>query len=256
MKVVILAGGLGTRLMEETSTLPKPMVEIGGKPVLWHIMKMYSAHGIRDFIICLGYKGHIIKEYFANFYLYSSDVELHTLSGEMRMFRRPDDDWRISLIDTGEMTMTGGRLRRVLPMLGEDDFCLTYGDGLSDVNISETIAFHRAHGKLATVTGVYPPKRFGVLDLDGTRVTSFREKPQGEGGYVSGGFFVLSPKVGRLLAGDGDVWEQTPLQTLAEEDNLEAYLHSGFFHAMDTQRDRTYLEGLWATGTAPWKTWT
>jgi glucose-1-phosphate cytidylyltransferase len=255
MKLVILAGGLGTRLVEETSTRPKPMVEIGGRPVIWHIMKMYSAHGIRDFIICLGYKGNVIKEYFVNFPLYSSDVVLHSLTGEMKVFRRPEDDWTISLIDTGELTMTGGRLRRVLPMLGDEDFCLTYGDGLSDVNISDTIAFHRKHAKQATVTGVYPPKRFGVLDLDGTRVTSFREKPQGEGGFVSGGFFVLSPKVGRLLSGDGDVWEQAPLQTLAEEGNLEAYLHPGFFHAMDTQRDRNYLEELWATGKAPWKTW-
>ncbi len=256
MKVVILAGGLGTRLAEETSTRPKPMVEIGGRPVLWHIMKMYAAHGLREFVICLGYKGNAIKEYFANFWLYSSDVMLHTLSGEMKVFRRPEDDWTISLIDTGEQSMTGGRLRRVLPLLGDDDFCLTYGDGLSDVDIAATIAFHRSHGRQATVTGVYPPKRFGVLDLDGTRVTSFREKPQGEGGFVSGGFFVLSPKVGRLLADDGSIWEQAPLQTLAAEGNLQAYLHSGFFHAMDTQRDRTYLEELWSTGKAPWKTWT
>lgn len=256
MKVVILAGGLGTRLAEETSTRPKPMVEIGGRPVLWHIMKMYAAHGLREFVICLGYKGNAIKEYFANFWLYSSDVMLHTLSGEMKVFRRPEDDWTISLIDTGEQSMTGGRLRRVLPLLGDDDFCLTYGDGLSDVDIAATIAFHRSHGRQATVTGVYPPKRFGVLDLDGTRVTSFREKPQGEGGFVSGGFFVLSPKVGRLLADDGSIWEQAPLQTLAAEGNLQAYLHSGFFHAMDTQRDRTYLEELWSTEKAPWKTWT
>lgn len=255
MKVVILAGGLGTRLAEETTTRPKPMVEIGGMPVLWHIMKMYSAHGLRDFIICLGYRGKVIKEYFANFWLYSSDVVLHTLSGEMKVFRRPEEDWKISLIETGELTMTGGRLRRVLPLLGDDTFCLTYGDGLSDVDISETIRFHRSHGKQATVTGVYPPKRFGVLDLEGTRVASFREKPQGEGGFVNGGFFVLSPEVGRLLADDDTVWEQSPLQTLASEGNLQAYLHSGFFHAMDTQRDRTYLEELWATGVAPWKTW-
>ena len=252
---MILAGGLGTRLAEETSIRPKPMVEIGGRPVLWHIMKMYAQHGLNDFIICLGYKGHLIKEYFVNYWLHASDVTVHTLSNEYKIHRRPVEDWRVSLIDTGELTMTGGRLRRVLPLLGEEDFCLTYGDGLSDVDISATIAFHKAHGKQATVTGVYPPKRFGVLDLDGTRVTSFREKPQGEGGYVSGGFFVLSPKVGRLLSSDDDVWEQSPLQALAEEGELRAYLHNGFFHPMDTQRDRTYLEELWASRKAPWQSW-
>ncbi len=255
MKVVILAGGFGTRLAEETGTRPKPMIEIGGMPIIWHIMKMYSAHGLRDFVICLGYKGQKIKEYFANLWLHSSDITISTLSGELAVHRKPQDDWRVSLIDTGDFTMTGGRLRRVLPLLGDEDFCLTYGDGLCDVNVAETIAFHRSHGKQATVTAVYPPKRFGVLDLDGTRVANFREKPQGEGGFVSGGFFVLSPKVGRLLAGDADVWEQAPLQRLAAEDNLQAYLHSGFFHAMDTQRDRTYLEELWASGRAPWKVW-
>lgn len=255
MKVVILAGGFGTRLAEETITRPKPMIEIGGKPIIWHIMKMYAAHGLRDFIICLGYKGHLIKEYFANLWLHSSDLTVSTLSNELTIHRKPQDDWRVSLIDTGEHTMTGGRLRRVLPLVGEEDFCFTYGDGLSDVNVSETIAFHRAHGKQATVTGVYPPKRFGVLDLNGTSVASFREKPHGEGGFVNGGFFVLSPKVGRLLARDEDVWEQAPLQTLAAEGNLQAHLHPGFFHAMDTQRDRTYLEELWSTGKAPWKVW-
>ena len=253
MKVVILAGGLGTRLAEETIARPKPMVEIGGKPIIWHIMKMYSAHGLNDFIVCLGYKGHLLKEYFANLWLHSSDVTVSTLSSEITVHRKPMDDWRVSLIDTGELTMTGGRLRRVLPLVGDEDFCFTYGDGLSDVNIAKSIAFHRAHGKQATVTGVYPPKRFGVLELDGTSVTSFREKPHGEGGYVNGGFFVLSPKVGRLLSSDQDVWEQSPLQSLASEGNLQAYLHPGFFHAMDTQRDRNYLEELWASGRAPWK---
>lgn len=255
MKVVILAGGFGTRLAEETITRPKPMVEIGGKPIIWHIMKMYAAHGLQDFIICLGYKGHLIKEYFANLWLHSSDVTVSTLSSEITVHRKPADDWRVSLIDTGEPTMTGGRLRRVLPLIGDEDFCFTYGDGLSDVNVAETIAFHRAHGKQATVTGVYPPKRFGVLELDGTNVSSFREKPHGEGGFVNGGFFVLSPKVGRLLSNDEEIWEQAPLQTLASEGNLQAYLHAGFFHAMDTQRDRSYLEELWSSGKAPWKIW-
>lgn len=255
MKVVILAGGLGTRLSEETGTRPKPMVEIGGMPILWHIMKMYSAHGFREFIVCLGYKGHVIKQFFADYWLHASDVTVNTLSNQLEIHRRSTDDWRISLIDTGEASGTGGRLRRVLPLIGEKDFCLTYGDGVSDVDLTGLLSFHRSHGKQATVTGVYPPKRFGILDLDGTSVTRFREKPQGEGGFVSGGFFVLSPSVGRLLSDDRDVWEEAPLQALAASGQLEAYLHGGFFHAMDTQRDRTYLEGLWAAGKAPWKTW-
>lgn len=255
MQAVILAGGLGTRLSEETTLKPKPLVEIGGRPVLWHIMKIYAAHGIKDFIICLGYKGHLIKEFFANYTLHMSDVTFDLGARQMHTHRNEAEDWRVTLIDTGEVTQTGGRLKRVLPLIKGDCFCLTYGDGVSDVDISAGIAFHRAHGKLGTVTAVYPPRRFGILELEGDKVTSFREKPRGEGGFINGGFFVLSPKVGDLIEGDATVWEQAPLQNLASSEQLRAFRHEGFFHPMDTLRDRTYLEELWASGAPPWKSW-
>jgi len=255
MQAVILAGGLGTRLSEETTLKPKPLVEIGGRPVLWHIMKIYAAHGIKDFIICLGYKGHLIKEFFANYTLHMSDVTFDLGARQMHTHRNEAEDWRVTLIDTGEVTQTGGRLKRVLPLIKGDCFCLTYGDGVSDVDIGAGIAFHRAHGKLGTVTAVYPPRRFGILELEGDKVTSFREKPRGEGGFINGGFFVLSPKVGDLIEGDATVWEQAPLQNLASSGQLRAFRHEGFFHPMDTLRDRTYLEELWASGAPPWKSW-
>jgi glucose-1-phosphate cytidylyltransferase len=255
MQVIILAGGLGTRLSEETMVKPKPLVEIGGRPVLWHIMKMYAAHGMRDFIVCLGYKGHLIKEFFANYTLHMSDVTFDLAAHSMTTHRNEAEDWRVTLIDTGEATMTGGRLARVIERVKGDAFCLTYGDGVSDLDIGASIGFHRAHGKLATVTAVYPPRRFGILEMEGERVTSFREKPQGEGGFINGGFFVLSPKVARYLGGDATVWEQEPLQGLAQDGELHAFRHEGFFQPMDTLRDRTYLEQLWASGKAPWKSW-
>ncbi|WNJ94043.1 glucose-1-phosphate cytidylyltransferase [Bosea sp. 685] len=255
MQAVILAGGLGTRLSEETLVKPKPLVEIGGRPILWHIMKMYAAHGVTDFIVCLGYKGHLIKEFFANYTLHMSDVTFDLAAHSMTTHRNEAEDWRVTLIDTGEATMTGGRLARVLDLIEGDAFCLTYGDGVSDVNIGESIRFHRKHGKLATVTAVYPPLRFGILDLEGDRVMSFREKPKGEGGFINGGFFVLSPLVGRLIAGDSTVWEQEPLERLAADGDLHAFRHEGFFQPMDTIRDRTYLEQLWASGSPPWKQW-
>jgi glucose-1-phosphate cytidylyltransferase len=256
MKAVLLAGGLGTRLSEETTVRPKPMVEIGGKPVLWHIMKMYSEHGVNDFIVCLGYKGYVIKEYFANYALHMSDVTFDIRAGEMKIHRNDAENWRVSLVDTGEATMTGGRLRRVLSYLDGDDFCLTYGDGVSDINISRSIAFHKEHGGLATVAAVYPPKRFGQLEIVDNRVRDFREKPDGEGGFINGGFFVLSPKVGAYIADDSTVWERQPLERLSKEGQLYAYKHEGFWQPMDTLRDKVYLEELWATGQAPWKKWT
>ncbi|GAB4389230.1 glucose-1-phosphate cytidylyltransferase [Albidovulum sp.] len=256
MKCVILAGGFGTRLSEETVRIPKPMVEIGGHPILWHIMKIYSAHGIRDFIICLGYRGYVIKEYFANYYLHSSDVTFDLASGRMEVHRTGGDDWRVTLVDTGAESMTGGRLRRVLPFLeGEEAFCLTYGDGVGDVDITALIAFHRAHGRLATVTAVPPPRRFGQLRLEGDVVTDFSEKPVGDGGVINGGFFVLSPRVGRYLDGDATIWEQAPLKRLSQDGELRAFAHRGFWQPMDTIRERQELEALWASGRAPWKVW-
>lgn len=255
MIAVILAGGLGTRLSEETTVKPKPLVEIGGRPVIWHIMKMYAAHGITDFIVCLGYKGHLIKEFFANYTLHMSDVTIDLAAKSVTTHRNEAEDWRVTLIDTGETTMTGGRLARVLDRIQDDTFCLTYGDGVADVDIGASIRFHRAHGGLATVTAVYPPRRFGILELEGDRVTSFREKPRGEGGLINGGFFVLSPQVDRYLDGDATVWEQEPLQRLVAEGQLHAFRHEGFFQPMDTLRDRTYLEQLWASGNPPWKCW-
>ncbi len=255
MQAVILAGGLGTRLSEETTVKPKPLVEIGGRPVLWHIMKIYAAHGITDFIICLGYKGYLIKEFFAEYNLRMSDATFDLAARSVSFHSNEAEDWRVTLIDTGEATMTGGRLARVLKHVRGDAFCLTYGDGVSDLDISASVAFHRAHGKLASVTAVYPPRQFGVLEIKGDAVTSFREKPKGEGGFINGGFFVLSPEVGKYLEGDATVWEQEPLQRLVSDDQLRAFRHEGFFQPMDTLRDRTYLEELWHSGNAPWKCW-
>jgi glucose-1-phosphate cytidylyltransferase len=254
VKAVILAGGFGSRLSEETTVRPKPMVEIGGKPILWHIMKIYAAHGIEDFVICLGYKGYLIKEYFANYYLHTCDVSFDLSRGSMEVHRSATEPWRVTLVDTGENTMTGGRLQRVLPYLGDEDFCFTYGDGLADIDISSLVAFHRAQGRLATVTAVQPPGRFGALDVDGDRVRRFEEKPRGDGAFTNGGFFVLSPLVARYLQGDATVWEQQPMISLARDDQLSCYRHAGFWQAMDTLRERTHLEELWA-GEAPWRVW-
>ncbi|MBN8534340.1 MAG: glucose-1-phosphate cytidylyltransferase [Rhizobiales bacterium] len=256
MKAVILAGGLGTRISEETHLRPKPMIEIGGKPILWHILKIYSSHGVNDFIICCGYKGYIIKEYFQNYFLHMSDVTFDMAKNRMEVHREQAEPWRVTLIDTGEDTMTGGRLRRVAKYLRDEEaFCFTYGDGVSNVDISASIAFHKAHGKQATVTAVLPPGRFGVLSMDGDKVKGFVEKPRGEGGFINGGFFVLSPQVLDLIDGDGTSWEQEPMGRLAESDNLRAYEHHGFWQPMDTLREKNMLEDLWASGKAPWKTW-
>jgi glucose-1-phosphate cytidylyltransferase len=257
MKVVILAGGLGTRISEETALRPKPMIEIGGMPILWHIMKIYASHGINDFIVCCGYKGYVIKEYFANYFLHRSDVTFDIAQNHMEVHERYAEPWRVTLVDTGEQTMTGGRLRRVKQYIQDEDaFCFTYGDGVSDINISALIAQHHAHGKRATLTAVYPPGRFGALDIrDDGRISSFKEKPRGDGGQINGGFFVLSPEVFGLLEGDHTVWEEGPLEALASSGQLHAFRHGGFWQPMDTLRDKTYLEDLWATGKAPWKTW-
>jgi glucose-1-phosphate cytidylyltransferase len=255
MKAVILAGGLGTRISEETSTKPKPMIEIGGRPVLWHIMKTYSAHGVNEFVICCGYKGYLIKEYFANYFLHMSDVTFDMTNNSMHVHQKKAEPWKVTLVDTGEATQTGGRLKRVKDYVGDEDFCMTYGDGVGDVDISGVIEFHKKHGKLATMTATLPPARFGALELDGTSVNKFLEKPHGEGGWINGGFFVLSPKVIDLINGDDSIWEKSPLESLANTQNLEAYLHHGFWQPMDTLRDKTLLEELWASGKAPWKVW-
>ena len=256
MKAVILAGGYGTRLSEETHSRPKPMVEIGGRPMLWHIMKMYSAHDVNDFIICCGYRGYMIKEYFANFSLHMSDITFDLEHNTVHVRKERTEPWRITLIDTGEGTLTGGRLKRVADYVeGEDEFCMTYGDGLSDIDISATITFHREHGRLATVTAVKPPGRFGALELEGQRVTGFMEKPTGDEGLINGGFFVLDPHCLDLIDGDDTRWEDEPLTRLAAEDQLRAYEHHGFWQPMDTVRERNLLEDLWASGGAPWKTW-
>jgi glucose-1-phosphate cytidylyltransferase len=257
VKAVILAGGLGTRISEETQFKPKPMVEIGGKPILWHIMKIYSHYGINDFIICCGYKGYVIKEYFANYFLHMSDVTFDMQQNKMEVHQRYAEPWRVTLVDTGEDTMTGGRLKRVAPYLQDDDaFCFTYGDGLSDVNIGKLIEFHLAHGLQATITAAYPPGRFGALDIHlDQRVTAFKEKPKGDGGLINGGFFVLSPRVIDLIVGDQTIWEGVPLKSLAESNQLKAYAHEGFWQPMDTLRDQNLLADLWATGKAPWKVW-
>ena len=256
MKAVILAGGRGTRLSEETGLRPKPMVEIGGRPILWHIMKIYAGHGVRDFIICLGYRGWQIKEYFLNYALHASDIVVDLASRQVEVLRPAEDSWRISLVDTGENTQTGGRLRRIGHLLAEEDaFCMTYGDGVADVDISALIDFHHRHGGAATVTAVAPPGRFGSLSRDGSRVSAFVEKPNGDGGSINGGFFVLSPQVLTRIAGDDTVWEEEPLRGLARDGELHAYEHHGFWQPMDTLRDRDRLERLWAEGDAPWRTW-
>jgi glucose-1-phosphate cytidylyltransferase len=255
LKAVILAGGLGTRISEESHLKPKPMVEIGGKPVLWHVMKIYSHHGINDFVICLGYKGYVIKEYFANYFLHMSDVTFDIANNRMEVHQGGAEPWRVTLVDTGEHTMTGGRLKRVAPYLPQGDFCFTYGDGLSNVDLPALIAFHRKQGALATVTAVQPPGRFGALDFDRERITGFREKPEGDGGWVNGGFFVLSPQVLQYIAGDATIWERDPLEQLARDGQLAAYRHRGFWLPMDTLRDKLHLEELWNRGDPPWKVW-
>ena len=256
MKAVIFAGGLGTRISEETSVRPKPMIEIGGRPLLWHIMKLYSHHGVNDFVICCGYKGYVIKEYFANYFLHMSDVTFDMTSNQMEVHQRGAEDWRVTLIDTGEQTMTGGRLKRVAEYVKDEDlFCLTYGDGVADVNISALIAFHRSQGVKATLTATVPPGRFGALDLNGSKVGSFMEKPKGDGGMINGGFFVLSPEVLEYLVDDQTIWEREPLERLAQEGELCAFQHTGFWQPMDTLRDKVLLEELWASGTAPWRVW-
>jgi glucose-1-phosphate cytidylyltransferase len=257
MKAVILAGGLGTRITEETHLRPKPMIEIGGKPILWHIMKIYSAHGVNDFIICCGYKGYMIKEYFANYFLHMSDVTFDMSNNNMEVHHKYAEPWRVTLVDTGENTMTGGRLKRVASYLqNEEAFCFTYGDGVGNIDISALIAFHRQHGLQATLTAVYPPARFGALDIhQDQRIISFREKPRGDGGRINGGFFVLSPAVIDMLRDDNTIWEHGPLEQLAGSNQLKAFSHNGFWQPMDTLRDKNYLEELWAGGNAPWKVW-
>jgi glucose-1-phosphate cytidylyltransferase len=253
MKAVILAGGLGTRIAEETSTRPKPMVEVGGKPLLWHLLKTFSRHGVDDFVVCLGYKGYLIKEYFANYFLHTGDLTIDLAKNAMEIHRSNAEPWRVTLIETGDRTETGGRLQRVLPYVEDDEeFILTYGDGLSDVDIGQLVAFHRDQGTLATVTAVQPPGRFGALVTDGERVTGFREKPQGDGGWINGGFFVLSPRVGDYLHGDDTIWERDPVERLAAEGQLSCYRHSGFFQPVDTLRDLRVLQALWDSGRPPW----
>lgn len=256
MKAVILAGGLGTRISEETHLKPKPMVEIGGRPILWHIMKMYSAHGVNEFIICCGYKGYVIKEYFANYFLHMSDVTFDMSDNRMEVHQRKAEPWRVTLVDTGDDTMTGGRLKRVASYIeNEDAFCFTYGDGVSDVDIAATIAFHQKHGKLATVTAVQPPGRYGAIERSGSCVTGFAEKPRGDGALINGGFFVLSPRVLSLIEGDHSSWEGAPLTQLARMGEMMAFEHSGFWQPMDTLREKNLLEELWLAGKAPWKIW-
>lgn len=256
MKAVILAGGLGTRISEETHLKPKPMIEIGGKPILWHIMKIYSAHGVNDFIICCGYRGYIIKEYFNNYVLHTSDVTFHMAENRMTVHNRTTEPWTVTLVDTGENTMTGGRLKRVADFVKDDEeFCFTYGDGVADVDITKLIAFHRSAGKLATVTAVQPPGRYGALNMDGHLVKGFSEKPRGDGGLINGGFFVLSPACIDLIAADETSWEGYPLRELATRGELAAFSHEGFWQPMDTLRDKNHLEDLWNNGTAPWKKW-
>lgn len=257
MKAVILAGGLGTRISEETHLRPKPMIEIGGKPILWHIMQIYSSHGITDFVICCGYKGYLIKEYFANYFVHMSDITIDLASNEIEVHHKKVPPWKVTLIDTGEQTMTGGRLRRAAPYLDSDeDFCFTYGDGVGDINITKLIQFHKAQTRKATLTAVYPPGRFGALDIDSdSLVSKFHEKPDGDGGMINGGFFVLSPDVLDLIDGDSCIWEHGPLESLARNKELAAYEHRGFWQPMDTLRDKDLLEKLWTSGDAPWKCW-
>lgn len=256
MKAVILAGGLGHRISEETFSKPKPMIEIGGKPILWHILKIYSYHGINEFVICCGYKGYVIKEYFSNYFLHMSDVTFDMKDNSMRVHHHNAEPWRITLVDTGEYTMTGGRLKRIANYVKDEEaFCFTYGDGVSDVNITELIAFHKLQNLKATLTGTVPPGRFGALNISGSKVNSFMEKPKGDGAMINGGFFVLSPEVLNYIDGDTTIWEREPLEHLAQAGNLAAYQHHGFWQPMDTLRDKLYLEELWQTGKAPWKVW-
>ena len=256
MKAVILAGGLGSRISEETSARPKPMIEIGGKPILWHIMKIYSHHGINDFIICCGYKGYVIKEYFSNYFLHMSDVTFDMSANTLEVHHRKAEPWRVTLVDTGEDTMTGGRIKRISKYIeNEDAFCMTYGDGVGDVNITELLALHKSKGTLATLTATLPPGRFGALQIADGKVLSVKEKPQGDGASINGGYFVLSPSVLDLIPGDQTIWERGPLETLAAKDQLASYIHTGFWQPMDTLREKNYLEELWQSGHAPWKVW-
>ena len=255
MKAVILAGGLGTRISEETSIRPKPMIEIGGKPILWHIMKIYSAHGVNEFIICLGYKGYLIKEYFANYFLHTSDVTFDMQNNKMEVHQNNSEPWKVTLVDTGDESMTGGRLKRVSKFLGDEDFCFTYGDGVSNIDIAESIKFHKSQNTLATLTAVQPPGRFGALNMDDHKIKGFQEKPMGDGGWINGGFFILSPKVIAEIEDDHTIWEREPLEQLAKAGQLSAYKHKGFWQPMDTLRDKNHLEELWQSGKAPWKNW-
>ena len=256
MKAVILAGGLGTRISEDTSSRPKPMIEIGGKPILWHILKTYSHHGINDFVICCGYKGYVIKEYFANYFLHMSDITFDMSNNSMEVHQKNAEPWKVTLVDTGEETMTGGRLKRVRQYLNDDeDFCFTYGDGVGDVDITATINFHKQQNTLATLSAMQPPGRFGALGLSNNKVHGFQEKPQGDGGWINGGFFVMSPKVIDYIDGDQTVWEKEPMERLAKDNQLSAYFHNGFWQPMDTLRDKVHLEELWQAGKAPWKVW-
>lgn len=255
MKAVILAGGRGTRLAEETSVRPKPMVKIGSKPILWHIMKIFANHGIDDFVICCGYRGYMIKEYFANYFLHTSDVTFDLRTNEMKVHQNTTEPWRVTVVDTGDETQTGGRLRRVADYLDDDPFCFTYGDGVADVDISALTAFHRSHGRKATITAIQPPSKYGVIAFEGDQVTEFHEKPAGEGGWINGGFFVLSPEVIDYIDGDSTAWEHEPMRRLVEERQVVAYRHRGFWQSMDTLRDKNLLEAAWASGAAPWKVW-
>lgn len=255
MKVVILAGGLGTRISEESHLRPKPMIEIGGRPILWHIMKIYSHYGLNDFIICCGYKGYVIKEYFANYFMHLSDVTFDLKENKMQIHNNSSEPWKVTLVDTGEDTMTGGRVKRIQKYLDNEDFCLTYGDGVADINIGKLLEFHKKHGKNATLTATQAPGRFGALNLEGNTVTNFKEKPMGDGNWINGGFFVLNPKTIDLIADDKTVWEKEPLEKLANAQQLQSYFHEGFWQPMDTLRDKTYLEGLYSSGKAPWKVW-
>ena len=255
MKAVILAGGFGTRISEETGARPKPMVEVGGKPILWHIMKIYAEHDVNDFVICCGYKGYVIKEYFANYFLHTSDVTFHMKDNRMEVHRQHAEPWTVTLVDTGEETMTGGRLRRVREHVAGETFCMTYGDGVGDVDVTACIEFHRSHGKLATLTATQPPGRFGALGLRDTEIRSFQEKPHGDGAWINGGFFVLEPEVIDYIDGDDAVWERAPMERLATGGQFRAYFHDGFWQPMDTLRDKNHLESLWSSGQAPWKCW-
>jgi glucose-1-phosphate cytidylyltransferase len=255
VKAVILAGGYGSRISEETTLRPKPMVEVGGKPVLWHILKIYSSHGVNDFVICCGYKGYLIKEYFANYALHSSDVTFDMRKNTVTVHQNSAEPWTVTLVDTGDDTATGGRLKRVRTYVGDEDFCFTYGDGVSNVNVTDLIAFHRKQGVMATITATQPPGRFGVLTIDRQKITSFKEKPPEGGGFINGGYFVLSPRVMDYIEGDATVWEREPLERLAAGGNLAAFVHTGFWQPLDTLRDKILLNDLWATGKAPWKVW-